>query len=535
MRVATYLYHGFGPRVHPFGFIRRRARLRRSAGPRKMERRRLARIGDAKLANVPQDRIAARNDAPVRADGEFVLYWMIANRRLGWNFALDRAIEWARELKKPLVILEALRCDYPWASERIHRFVLDGMVERSERLQGAGIVYYPHVELDGGASKGLLEHLAARASLVVTDDSPAFFLPHMVRSAAAKLRVLVEAVDSNGLLPLSIAEKTYPTAFAFRRFLQKQLPAHLSDAPKAHPLEGLRLPRLASIPGDAARRWPPASAENLRSSEWLARLPVDHKVQAVATRGGEAAARALQRKFVTQGLARYAESRNEPEIEATSGLSPYLHFGHISSHEIFHAIVEREGWSERKLALQATGSRAGWWGASGAAETFLDQLVTWRELGFNMAARDAEYDRYESLPEWAKRTLAKHADDERPHVYRLGAFAGARTHDALWNAAQRQLVKEGRMHNYLRMLWGKKILEWSRTPEEALEITIELNNRYALDGRDPNSYSGIFWCLGRYDRPWGPERPIFGTVRYMSSDNTARKVDVRAYLRKYGE
>jgi len=173
-------------------------------------------------------------------------------------------------------------------------------------------------------------------------------------------------------------------------------------------------------------------------------------------------------------------------------------------------------------------------GVRPAAEACLDQLITWRELGFNMAAHRTDYDKYESLPDWARATLAKHARDERSNLYTLKDFAGGRTHDPLWNAAQRQLVTEGRVHNYMRMVWGKKILEWSRSPEDALEIMIELNNRYAIDGRDPNSYCGIFWCLGRYDRPWGPERPVFGTVRYMSSENTARKFHVAGYLRKYG-
>ena len=175
-------------------------------------------------------------------------------------------------------------------------------------------------------------------------------------------------------------------------------------------------------------------------------------------------------------------------------------------------------------------------GACGAnAEQFLDQFVTWRELGYNFSShRPGDYDSFESLPDWALETLATHARDERAVIYTLKDFASARTHDALWNAAQRQLVSEGRIHNYMRMVWGKKILEWSRTPEEALEIMIELNNRYGLDGRNPNSYSGIFWCLGRYDRPWGPERPIFGKVRYMSSENTARKLHVKEYLEKYG-
>jgi deoxyribodipyrimidine photo-lyase len=164
----------------------------------------------------------------------------------------------------------------------------------------------------------------------------------------------------------------------------------------------------------------------------------------------------------------------------------------------------------------------------------LDQLVTWRELGFNMCAKRADYDEFESLPDWAQATLRKHAADRRPVLYSEEDFEAAQTHDGLWNAAQTQLVTEGRMDPYLRMLWGKKILEWSASPQRALNLMIHLNNKYALDGRDPNSYNGIFWILGRYDRPWGPERPIFGTVRYMSSQNTARKLRGRKHGEEYG-
>jgi deoxyribodipyrimidine photo-lyase len=187
----------------------------------------------------------------------------------------------------------------------------------------------------------------------------------------------------------------------------------------------------------------------------------------------------------------------------SSGLSPYLHFGHISAHEVFQEVTAAKRDNR---------------------ERFLDELITWRELGFNMCALTPDYDRYESLPAWAKKTLAKHARDVRPLVYSLDQLETARTHDLVWNSAQIQLLTQGRIDNRLRMLWGKKILEWSQTPQEALDIMIHLNNKYALDGRDPNSYTGIFWTLGRYDRPWGPERPIFGLVRYMSSENTARKL-----------
>ena len=169
-----------------------------------------------------------------------------------------------------------------------------------------------------------------------------------------------------------------------------------------------------------------------------------------------------------------------------------------------------------------------------SSEAFLDELVTWRELGYNMAAHRPDYRDYASLPEWARSSLASHREDPRQYLYSVEQFEQAETHDPLWNAAQTQLREEGVIHNYLRMLWGKKILEWTKSPEEAAEVMIELNNRYALDGCDPNSYSGIYWCLGRYDRAWGPERPIFGKIRYMTSENTARKYSVRNYIKWYG-
>jgi deoxyribodipyrimidine photo-lyase len=217
----------------------------------------------------------------------------------------------------------------------------------------------------------------------------------------------------------------------------------------------------------------------------------------------------------------------------TSGLSPYLHFGHISAHEVFLETMRRERWSPEDVVAPANGRRNGWWGVGKDAEAFLDQLLTWRELGFNVCHRRRDHGRWESLPDWAASTLSKHARDRREYLYSLDEFTNAATHDPLWNAAQTQLLREGTIHNYLRMLWGKKILEWTSEPREALEVMIELNNRYAIDGRDPNSYTGILWVLGRHDRPWGPERAVFGTVRYMSSANTARKFPVRAYLDRY--
>ena len=250
--------------------------------------------------------------------------------------------------------------------------------------------------------------------------------------------------------------------------------------------------------------------------------------------GGPRAAQERLATFVNQQLPGYGERRNHPDEDVSSGLSPYLHFGHVSAHDVFRRVMTDDHWSPRKLAAKASGSREGWWGASHCVEAFLDELITWRELGYNMCWQTDDYDQYESLPDWARRTLREHARDPRPYIYALEQFEQAQTHDSLWNAAQRQLVREGRIHNYLRMLWGKKILHWTRSPQQALEIMIELNNKYALDGRNPNSYSGIFWVLGRYDRAWGPERPVFGKIRYMASENTAKKLRLTSYLAKYG-
>jgi deoxyribodipyrimidine photo-lyase len=344
----------------------------------------------------------------------------------------------------------------------------------------------------------------------------------------------MEAVDSNGVLPLRASNQAVSTAYAFRRFLQKKLPLHLMEFPKANALANATIPAANGIPREITTGWPRMSASLLNGDRsFLAKMPINHNVARVAAGGGTSAAQALLKEFVENKLDSYLEERNEPDRNAASALSPYIHFGHISAHQIFSEITQHEGWSPEHLALRATGRRTGWWSLSRAAEAFLDQLITWRELGFNFCFQRKDYEEFDSLPEWALRTLREHARDERAYVYTGDDFEHANTHDPLWNAAQTQLVREGRIHNYLRMLWGKKILEWTPSPVEALEVMVELNNKYALDGRDPNSYSGIFWCLGRYDRPWGPERPVFGTVRYMSSTNTAKKLDVEEYLGKY--
>lgn len=487
------------------------------------------------MFDVPAIRISRRNDQKIRDDGDFVLYWMVAQRRLIDNFALQRACWWAEKLDKPLVIFEPLRCDYPWASERFHRFIIDGMFDHASQLVDTPVTYYPYVEPQLGTGKGLMRALTQQACVVITDDYPCFFLPRMIDAAASKLDLLVEAIDSNGLLPLRAAEKTYTTAYSFRRGLHKMLPAHFSDTPMPAPIDALGVPALPEGTLDELlTTWPAATDALLEqgNTEALADIPLKNDVPAAPLTGGQVAATARLEEFL-DNLPAYLTGRNEPGQNATSGLSAYLHFGHIGTHTIFRELTEQEGWSPTDIADKPTGKRSGWWRMSDAAESFIDELVTWREIGFNMAHREPDtYDKYESLPDWARLTLAEHADDEREYTYTLEEFERAQTHDELWNAAQNQLVQEGTIHNYLRMLWGKKIIEWTETPQQALEIMIELNNKWALDGRDPNSYSGIFWVLGRYDRGW-TERDIFGKIRYMTSASTRRKYDVSGYIRRY--
>ena len=484
------------------------------------------------VSPIPKIRVRTLGDAPIRGSGQFVLYWMTMFRRAHDNFALDHAIGWCHHLRRPLLVLEPLMCAYPWASDRLHRFILEGMADTEADFAAAGIAYHPYVELQTGDLTGLLPELARHACVVVGDDHPTLHLPTMLRAAGRNLSVRLDLVDGNGLLPIRAAGRDYPSAYSFRRLLHKILPEHLERRPLATPLAAPGL-RGAQLPAAVAARWPATDLASLSDAADLARLPIDHGVGPGRPRGGARAGAKVLETFITTRLARYPDARSHPDDAVASGLSPYLHFGHVGSHQVFSRLAAAQGWHRGLLAEQGRGQREGWWGMPGAGEAFLDELVTWRELGFGTCTyRPDDYADYGSLPEWARTTLAEHAQDPRPHLYDIEQLQAGRTHDPVWNAAQRQLRQEGELHNYMRMLWGKKILQWSPSPQAALAALLELNNRFAIDGRDPNSYSGIFWTLGRYDRPW-PERPIFGKVRYMTSESTVKKLRVQRYLQRY--
>ena len=356
---------------------------------------------------APPSRLHPLNGRNTEHNGDYVLYWMVAQRRTRWNFGLQHAVHLAQTLDKPLYILEPLRVGYPWASDRHHRFILDGMADNAARLAGTGVGYHPYVEPHEGAGKGLLAALADRAAAVVTDHWPSFFLPRMV-AAAARCPVHMVAVDSNGILPLSAAGRTFTTAASFRSHVQKVVAPHLEDFPLADPLSGLRLRPAEPLPAKVLARWPAAPRGLLDGSDplGLAALPLDHSVGPTSLRGGAVAGEARAEAFLASTFHRYDTERNEVEAEVSSGLSPYLHHGHVSPHQLVAEIFEAEDWDPSRLPPKASGSRAGWWRLSPAAEAFLDQVITWRELGFVFQDQNPDtYERYDSLPDWALRTL----------------------------------------------------------------------------------------------------------------------------------
>ena len=387
---------------------------------------------------VPDDRIFTLNDQPLRHDGEYVLYWMISNRRLHWNFSLDRAVALANELNKPLVILEALRCDHRWASDRIHRFVIQGMRENQQFAQSSDCSIHSYVEPSKGAGKGLLQELSRKACAVITDYFPCFFLPRMTQKAAQKIAVRVESIDSNGLYPLQKVEREFTTAASLRRHLQKTIRPHLKQLPQADPLS-LRQNKTLTDIGGVEERWPSADFDALLSPDGLRDLPIDHSVRPIRNKGGRSAAVQRKKAFLTSKINRYHSDRNQIENTAASGLSPYLHFGYVSAHELWADIQQQERWSEAKLPEKATGSREGWWNMSPGAEALMDELITWRELGYIFCHRHLDdYDKLSSLPDWALKTIAEHKDDPRPVTYTLQQLEQAQTHDELWNCAQRR-------------------------------------------------------------------------------------------------
>jgi deoxyribodipyrimidine photo-lyase len=486
------------------------------------------------MKNINSKRVFSRNNHSPNTENDYVLYWMQTNRRFHYNYALEYAVGWANKLDKPLLIYEGLRCDYPWASDRFHHFIMEGMQENIGYAQKHHLNYYDNLEEHPGVGNELLYSLAENACTVIADEYPVFITKDVNGKMSQELNIPYITVDSNGLIPLGLTEKAPYNAYFFRKIMQKNFIDCYTHPPQKHPLQQLENQEKVILSEDFLDNYPPPEKYLKNRHSFLSKLPINHEVGKTGLTGTRQAGLGKLGQFIQYGLPKYDDKRNDPDESATSGLSPWLHYGKISEYEIVDAVLDYQpkGWSLDNITFN-NGSTGGFFNGDPNIDSFLDEVITWREVGFHFAHHKPNYDQYESLPDWALETLEKHKNDPREYLYELEEFAQSKTHDEIWNAAQTQLREEGVMHNYLRMLWGKKVLEWTPNPETALAYLIELNNRYALDGRDPNSYSGIFWILGRFDRAW-QERPIYGKVRYMTSQSTRRKVKLKQYLDRYG-
>jgi deoxyribodipyrimidine photo-lyase len=452
-------------------------------------------------------RIRKLNDKPVRPDGQYVLYWSQMNRRVDSNHALLEAARIANEHGLPVLFYEGLTCTYPYANDRIHTFMLEAVPETARRLKARGIGYAFYLRRKKSDADDILYRLAEPAAAVVTDDYPTFIARRHNARVPARIGVAYVAVDSSCIVPMNTFTRREYAAYTIRPKIHRALPDHL------HPAEPVKV----------KRKWtgavPAFHVEVTGRSipELVASCEIDHSVKpAIGMRGGRIEAEHRLQVFLEERLRRYARERNEPSQHATSELSSYLHFGQISSLEI--ALAAREYAAKHKLI----------------ADEYLEELIVRRELAFNFARHVDNYETLDVLPSWVRETLSAHANDPRDPCYSQEQLERAEAYDELWNATQRELLLRGRIHGYYRMYWGKKIIEWSATHEDALATMIYLHDRYALDGRDPNTYANILWCFGLHDRPWF-DRPIFGQVRYMSLEGMRRKTDTQAYIREIEE
>ena len=477
--------------------------------------------------------------------GHCVVYWMISARRTQWNHGLEHAINIANENNLPLVVVEPLAINHGWVNDRSHAFIIQGMADNRRAFTDSPITYVPYVETELNEGKGLMSQWMDNAQVFVIDDFPTYYPRKVLEIAISIGKCEIHCVDSNGFIPFRSEERAFTTAYSLRRHLHKTILTHMQGFPHSDPISlGDKLPRIDQrIVLDVFSH----SNTSVTSEDFLdnvsqgkelgrnelSKIAIDHTVPPVENMpGGSSAANLRWNDFLENKLINYSENRNQPEMKGSSGLSPYLHFGHIGIHQILNDIFQKYSWDISEIVLPNNGRRAGWWNLPAAVEGFLDQVITWRDLGFLHCANVENHVRFESIPDWAQLTLGIHQNDPRPYIYSFEEFENANTHDDLWNAAQVQLRTEGIIHNYLRMLWGKKILEWSPTPEIAMEYMIALNDKWALDGRDPNSYTGIGWVLGKFDRGW-TERSVYGKIRCMTTDSTKRKYKTKRYVENY--
>jgi len=428
--------------------------------------------------------------------GDYVLYWMQASQRSEYNHALEFAIRQANELNQPVVVYFGLTDRYPEANQRHYYFMLQGIQEVQSSLKERAIQMVIRQESpEIGAVR-----MAKRASLLVCDCGYLRLQRQWRRYVSDEVDCPIIQVENDVIVPVREASgKEEYSAATLRPKIKRQLTEYLV------PLEQ-SLPRKSSLDMEF-------ESYNINDiGKVVSGLDIDHSVpKAEGFRGGTSEARRHLREFIENKLNRYPEERNDPNADCLSGMSPYLHFGQISPLEIALEVIKS---------------------GNTAKDAYLEELIVRRELSINYVFYNPDYDSFEGIPGWAKKTLREHKGDNRAYIYSLADLENAITHDDYWNASQKEMVTTGKMHGYMRMYWGKKILEWSTEPEEAYRKALYLNNKYELDGRDPNGFAGVAWCFGKHDRPW-VTRPIFGNIRFMSSEGLRRKFDADRYALRY--
>lgn len=447
------------------------------------------------------------NEVRSQPDGEFVLYWMQSTHRFEENWGLRLAVLEADRLNLPVIVHQGLDPSYPHANDRIHSFILHNARELSRRARQLGIHYHFALRRRHEDDRRVVDRLAARAALVVTDHFPTCGIAERTARFAGRACCKVVAVESHGIVPSGSFEREEYAARTIRPKLKALLSLALEPVEDRAPRRAPSAALLDSL--DVAT----LNLDGMVVADEIRRCDIDHGVAPVPLPSGLSAARSRLHEFCHDGLLTYAERRPDPNDDGgTSRLSAYLHFGQIAPAEVARTVL---------ASVPAE-----------VADAFLGEFVVWRELALNFCLRNSRYAELRALPRWAYDTLREHAKDPREYTYSLPQLERGETHHPLWNAAQHELVQTGGMHNYMRMLWGKNLLQWTRRVGDALRWMIELNDRYALDGRDPNSYAGIQWCLGKFDRPFA-RRPVLGMVRPMSLERARSKFDAEQYIRRW--
>jgi deoxyribodipyrimidine photo-lyase len=427
----------------------------------------------------------------------YILYWMQSAQRVQENPALSYAIEIANSLHKPLIVCFGLTGDFLNATKRHYRFLLEGLSDVETRLKEMGIRFVLSPE---GPIEGPLR-LAGDAAMMVTDFAYGKLERLWRKEVAARVSCSLVQIETNVVVPVETASsKEEYSAATLRRKIEPMIAHFVSSIP-------LRAIKISST--DIALNIPELSLSDIPHIMSTVNIPSGAS-ECSWISGGETAAQNQLNDFIENRLEGYGSRHNDPADPYDSGLSPYLHFGHISPVSIYNEVVGK---------------------AVGDVSDFIEELIVRRELAINFVYYNPRYDSYSGLPEWAQKSLSKHEVDPREYCYTYRELLSAKTHDPYWNAAQQELVYFGTMHGYMRMYWGKKILEWSPSPQQAFSTALDLNNRFQLDGRDPNGYAGVAWCFGKHDRPW-VERPIFGNVRYMNDKGLERKFAIKRYVER---